>query len=98
MPATTGMQKDHSHNKDLEARMGIEPMIRALQAPPLPLGYRAKLILTPARRNPGASSPNTENLWSPGRKAVAQKQKPLDRFVVWRAVSSLDLGLERLDQ
>src|ERR1035441_9323352 len=27
----------------MEARMGIEPMIRALQSPPLPLGYRAQI-------------------------------------------------------
>ena len=77
--------------------MGIEPMIRALQAPPLPLGHRAQ-TLVPADQpaeNPYQSQVRCNRL---SGSLCSQKQKPLDRLVFWRAVGSLNPGFEMLHQ
>lgn len=77
--------------------MGIEPMIRALQAPPLPLGYRAQTLVLADQlaENPYQSQERYKRL---SGSLCSQKQKPLDRFVFWRAVGSLKPGFEMLHQ
>ena len=54
--------------------MGIEPMIGALQAPPLPLGDRAKLVFRSGCRVFGRAYSLLEACW-PSKRAAWLKNK-----------------------
>lgn len=73
--------------------MGIEPMLRALQAPPLPLGYRAKLVFSLARR----VSPSISRISASSERAeLSPKTKTARQNLFWRAVDSLNSGCDEL--